>query len=85
MLFRSKQIGRIFTVNDFSGPTIYFTPNSLANNITAKEVDLKIDEKSGKLQGSFDTKTASFEFVPIKDTCWKMKVDRLGNIVSIIR
>ena len=80
-----KQIGRIFTVNDFSGPTIYFTPNSLANNITAKEVDLKIDEKSGKLQGSFDTKTASFEFVPIKDTCWKMKVDRLGNIVSIIR
>lgn len=80
-----EQINRIFTVNDFSGQTIYFTPSSLANNITAKEVDLRIDEKSGELKGSFDTKTASFESTPIKDFCWKIEVDRLGNIINMIR
>ena len=80
-----KQIKRIYTVNDFSGVTIYFTPNTLATNIVAKEVDLKKDEKNEKLVGSFDVKTASFESMPIKDFCWKIEADRLGNIINIIR
>ncbi|MCR9066839.1 MAG: type II CRISPR RNA-guided endonuclease Cas9, partial [Cytophagales bacterium] len=82
-----EQIKRIFVVNDFSS-TCYFTPNHLAKNIAPKEVDLSFDAKKKKLSGSFDTKTASFEGVQIKDVCIKLKVDRLGNIqpapVSIV-
>ncbi len=75
-----EQISRIYVVNDFSS-TIYFTPNHLAKNIAPKEVDLHIDNK-GKLKGSFDTKTASLNGIQIKDVCWKLKVNRLGDITG---
>lgn len=74
------QIKRIFVVNDFSGGTIYFTPNSHAKNIVQKEVDLTYDVKKQKTIGSFDNKTATFNGKQIKDTCLKLNVDRLGNI-----
>jgi CRISPR-associated endonuclease Csn1 len=74
-----EQIKRIFIVNDFSS-TCYFTPNHLAKNIAPKEVDLRFDTKKNKLSGSYDTKTASFEGKQIKDECFKIKVDRLGNV-----
>jgi len=75
----SEQVKRIFVVNDFSS-TCYFTPNHLAKSIAPKEVDLCFDTNKNKLTGSFDTKTASFEGKQIKDECFKLKVDRLGNI-----
>ncbi|MFZ6037459.1 MAG: type II CRISPR RNA-guided endonuclease Cas9 [Bacteroidota bacterium] len=77
--FTIEQKKRLFNVNDFSG-TCYFTPNHLANAIAPKEVDLNFDNKRNKLTGSFDTKTASFDGVQIKDVCIKLKVDRLGHI-----
>lgn len=75
-----ERLKRIFVVNDFSGKTCYFRPNSIAQSIAPKEVDLNFDAKKNKLTGSFDIKTASFEGSQIKDICIKLKVDRLGNI-----
>jgi len=63
------QANRIMSVNDFTGVTCYFTPNALAKAITSKEVD-----------SSFDSKTAKLNGVSIKDRCWKLQVDRLGNV-----
>jgi CRISPR-associated endonuclease Csn1 len=74
-----ENVNRIYVVNDFSS-TCYFTPNHLAFNIAPKEVDLNFSKSKNKLTGSFDTKTASFQGVQIKDVCIKLKVDRLGNI-----
>ncbi len=76
----TEQKKRLFNVNDFSGNTIYFTPNSHAKSIAPKEVDMFYENKKQKIAGSFDNKTASFKNVLIKETCWKLKVDRLGNI-----
>ncbi len=70
---------RLYNVNDFS-TTCYFYPNSIAKAIAPKEVDLSFTDKNNRISGSFDTKTASFEGMQIKDVCIKLKVDRLGNI-----
>ncbi len=67
-----EQVKRIYKVNDFSGVTCYFTPVTIAKAIAPKELDT-----------SFDDKTAKFNNKPIKDTCWKLQVDRLGNIVRV--
>jgi CRISPR-associated endonuclease Csn1 len=75
-----KQIERLYNVNDFSGLTCYFTPNRFAKAILQKEVDLKYNDKKKKLAGSFDSKTASLDGSSIKESCIKLKVDRLGNV-----
>ncbi|WP_295222509.1 type II CRISPR RNA-guided endonuclease Cas9 [uncultured Chryseobacterium sp.] len=72
---------RFFTVNDFS-KAIYFTPVNISSNIISKEIDMNYDENKDKITGSFDTKTASCEGIQIKDFCWKVNCDRLGNITK---
>ena len=63
---------RLFNVNDFSGYTIYFTPNSFAKAIAPKELDT-----------SFDAKLTKFDGLIIKEVFIKLKkIDRLGNIKS---
>jgi len=64
-----KKSTRLFEVNDFSGYTIYFTPNRFAKAIAPKELDT-----------SFDSKLTKYDGVIIKDVCIKIKIDRLGNI-----
>ncbi|MDP3829674.1 MAG: hypothetical protein Q8Q47_00300, partial [Ignavibacteriaceae bacterium] len=78
-----KQRKRLYNVNDFSS-TCYFTPNHLAKAIAPKEVDLKFNSSKKIYSGSYDTKTASINGLQIKDICIKLKVDRLGNIKSLI-
>ena len=69
-----EQANRIYSVNDFSGVTCYFSPNHIAKAIVPKEID-----------SSFDTKTAKDNFgKSIKDICWKLEIDRLGNIKNFI-
>ena len=80
-----EQVDRMYVVNDFNDTTIYFTPIHLSKNIAPKEVDLSINKKNKKLKGSFDTKTANFKDKQIKKICWKLKTDRLGNIIEVIR
>jgi len=60
---------RFFNVNDFTGVTVYFTPNSFAKAIASKELDT-----------SFDSKLSKFEGKSIKEHCIKLNIDRLGNI-----
>ena len=69
-----EQIKRFFNVNDFSGITIYYTPNQFSKAIAPKELDSSFDSKQSKLLGQ-----------SIKDVCWKIKMDRLGNISSVIK
>lgn len=69
----ATQTKQLFNVNDFSGYTIYFTPNSFAKNIAAKELDSSFDSKLSK----------DFEGKTIKDNFIKLKVNRLGQIVQI--
>ena len=73
---------RFFTVNDFS-KAIYFSPVNVSSSIISKEIDMNYDEKKDKITGSFDTKTASFDGVQIKDFCWKVETNRLGEIKSL--
>ena len=73
-------ISRMFNVNDFNGGTCYFSPNSFAKNIAPKEIDLNYDKTKDKTSGSFDSKTASYKGVSIKEICIKLKIDRLGNV-----
>lgn len=77
-----NQLQRVYNVNDFSGVTCYFTPNSFSKSICPKEIDMKYDERKQKTTGSFDSKTASLEGISIKERCIKLKVDRLGNITK---
>lgn len=67
-----EQVNRIFVVNDFSGVTIYFTPNSFAKNIAPKELDT-----------SFDSKQSKINEILIKETCWKLEVNRIGEIYTL--
>ncbi|MDP3928589.1 MAG: HNH endonuclease domain-containing protein [Bacteroidota bacterium] len=76
----AEQLRRVFVVNDFSGTTCYFRPYSFAKAIVPKEVDMSFDESKNKIKGSFDSKTASYNRIQIKEFCIKLKMDRLGNI-----
>ncbi|AWH75673.1 CRISPR-associated protein Csn1 [Dokdonia sp. Dokd-P16] len=78
-----EQLKQVYNVNDFSGVTCYFTPNTLATSICPKEVDLKYDEKKKKTTGSFDTKTASLNGNSIKERFIKLNIDRLGNVAKV--
>lgn len=78
------QVKQIYNVNDFSGVTCYFTPNTLATSICPKEVDMKYDEKKKKIVGSYDTKTASLNGNSIKERFIRLNIDRLGNISKIV-
>ncbi|MBN1989250.1 MAG: type II CRISPR RNA-guided endonuclease Cas9 [Bacteroidales bacterium] len=80
-----SQVERVFVVNDFSGATIYFTPNNVAKNIAPKEIDLSWNEKKKQTVGSFDTKTATLDGQSIKNICWKLEVNRLGKVTKVIR
>ena len=77
--FSNLNRDRLFAVNDFS-KAIYFSPVNISSSIIPKEVDMNYDKKNDKIKGSFDTKTASFDGVQIKDYCIKLNIDRLGNI-----
>ena len=73
---------RIFAVNDFSGNTIYFRPQSHAKALDDKEVDMRYDYNKNKIVGSYSDKTANFDGMQIKEICIPIQVDRLGNIIK---
>lgn len=73
--FSKDQVHRLYNVNDFSGYTVYFTPNQFAKNIAPKELDTSFDSKLSK----------SLEGMTIKENFWKLEIDRLGKIKRIIR
>lgn len=83
-----EQVKRLFIVNDFYDKKCLFCPVHHSVSIDPKEVDLIV--KNEKLQGSYPNKTANFknengEIKKIIDICWKLKIDRLGNIIKLIK
>lgn len=75
---------RIYIMNNVEEEHMYFIPCNIAAEIIKTELDLRKDKK-GKLIGSCDCKTANCEGLAIKDYCIPLKVDRLGNIIKIIK
>lgn len=54
--------------------------NKIGRVIDALEYKEKSEEKSEE-----ENKTSAGSKVMIKDVCWKLEVDRLGNITKIVR
>jgi CRISPR-associated endonuclease Csn1 len=85
-----EQLKRVYRFTDGSGTTMNFVPVNVANllfNLSKKEqekigLNLSIQNELGV--GSPQSKNQnSFDGVQIKSVCWKLKVDRLGNISRI--
>jgi len=72
----------VFAFNRFSGSDIYFRPINHASEIEKYEVDRKINSRTGKLGGSQENETTSIDGEQIKNICWKLKIDCLGNITK---
>ena len=54
--------------------------NKVGRVIAALEYKEKSEEKSEE-----ENKTSAGSKIMIKDVCWKLEVDRLGNITKIVR
>ena len=66
----------------------HFLPVSVAS-IIADKVEFEAKNKVGRVIGALEY-TAHYESsainkIMIKDVCWKLEVDRLGNITKIVR
>ncbi len=81
------QVSRIYKFTDGSGTTLNFVPMSVASllfNISYKDqekagINFQIQNEFGL--GSPQSKNQnSLEGIQIKSSCWKLNVDRLGNI-----
>jgi CRISPR-associated endonuclease Csn1 len=70
-----EKVSRIYKMVSSTGSECHFIQNQVATLI--KSYDPK--SKSGEF-GSLNKMETSFEGVRIKELCWKLKVDRLGNI-----
>ncbi|MEI9957291.1 MAG: hypothetical protein WDM90_13600 [Ferruginibacter sp.] len=86
---KKEQIDRIYKFTDGSGTTMNFVPTNVAsllfnmsNNDQEKAgFNLSIQNELGL--GSPQSKNQnSFDNVQIKAICWKLKIDRLGNITK---
>jgi CRISPR-associated endonuclease Csn1 len=84
-----EKLMRIYKFTDGSGTTMNFVPVNIASvlfNLSKKEQDkigmnLPIQNELGV--GSPQSKNQnSLDGVQIKSVCWKIKIDRLGNITS---
>jgi CRISPR-associated endonuclease Csn1 len=70
----------IYAFNRFTGSDIYFRPINHASEIHKCEVDLRKDSRTDKLIGSQTNETTNYNGEQIKNICWKLEVNRLGNI-----
>lgn len=69
-----EQIGRIYKMVSCTGNECHFLPANAATPIFNKFEFSLLNKLGRALEGSM-----------IKDSCWKLKVDRLGNIINIIK
>lgn len=80
-------MNRIYKFTDGSGTTMNFVPANIANllfNMSNKEqekANIKLSIQNELGLGSPQSKNQnSLDGTQIKSICWKLKVDRLGNI-----
>ncbi len=81
-----EQVNRIYKMVSSTGSECHFIPNRTAKEIKKNEngTNSKNERVQNYLDGNciFDIKEKS---TMIKERCWKMKTDRLGNIIQQIR
>lgn len=87
--FNNLKKDRIYKFTDGSGSTMNFTPSNFASllfNMTNKEQDkagIKLSIQNELGIGSPQSKNQnSLDNIQIKSVCWKLKVDRLGNLLK---
>lgn len=75
---------RIYRFISSEGSTVYFLPVSVASSIKKGQEFESLDksEKAIKIYKDDDNNDSQ---TIIKNCCWKLEVDRLGNITKIIR
>ena len=87
-----SQVNRIYKFTDGSGTTANFIQNSIAKtifNLNKKEqlklnINYIIQNEFGL--GSPQSKNQkSIDGIMIKENCWKLRVNRLGNIFKIVK
>lgn len=69
-----EQTNRIYKNVSFSGFDCFFVRNSVATSIVNKVEFSSLNKTEKTMEG-----------VQIKSCCWKLEVDRLGHIISIIK
>ncbi len=79
---------RIYKMVSATDKECHFLPVSVAS-IIADKVEFEAKNKVGRVIGALEY-TAHYESsainkIMIKDVCWKLEVDRLGNITKIVR
>ena len=65
-----EQVGRIMKVNDFSGVTCYFTPNTLSIAIAPKEIDSSFDNKTAVITSYSIHYTKLYEYISSFFACF---------------
>ncbi|MDI1233971.1 MAG: HNH endonuclease domain-containing protein [bacterium] len=87
---KKEQIARIYKFTDGSGTTMNFAPINIANllfNMSNKEQEksgLKLSIQNEIGIGSPQSKNQnSLDGIQIKSICWKLKVDRVGNVTKV--
>ena len=86
-MMNKEQMNRIYKFTDGSGSTMNFVPTNVASllfNMSYKEQEkakIKVSIQNELGLGSPQSKNQnSLDGIQIKSVCWKLKVDRLGNI-----
>jgi CRISPR-associated endonuclease Csn1 len=68
------QINRIYKTVSFTGTQAFFIKNEVANTIVNKVEYSALNKMERGINGEM-----------IKDICWKIKTDRLGNVIKVLR
>ncbi|MEN3324446.1 type II CRISPR RNA-guided endonuclease Cas9 [Mariniflexile soesokkakense] len=77
-----EQVEKIYKMVKTSGVECYFIRNDVSNLIKQYDAKTKFGELGS--QNKYQTTMCGWAF-KISDRCWKLKIDRLGNITHVIR
>jgi CRISPR-associated endonuclease Csn1 len=69
-----EQINRIYKTVSFTNTQAFFVKNEVANTIVNKVEYSALNKMERGINGEM-----------IKDVCWKIKTDRLGNILNVLK
>ncbi len=80
MEFKKEQVERIYNMKKASGVECYFTPNNYSKLICPYNSKSKIGELGSQNRVM---KTINEHEIKIQASCWKLIVDRLGQVVGV--
>lgn len=76
----SEQVSRIYRMVSSTGNKCYFIKNDIASLIKKYDSKTKIGEFE-----SLNKSESDFDGNRIKNICWKLEVNRLGNIIKVVK